>query len=253
MKKFIIIILAFSFAIISCKKKKQDAPETETVQTGTPDSPYTVSTATAYSGVFTSRSYTTITSASTSTDKQAEAYFSNAPASFFNSNIIAYVNSVSINSGILLYDSTMNKYKNYTAPNSNIDVWNVDGNNGIPSIKYTGYNNAPLCSDYNIIPDSISKSIGFTVNLKGVSNINATGNGFILCDGTFLSSGTVSKTINNGDNTITFTPTELSSLQTSDNGYVTISLEKTSVLNFYGKDFMFTRQNQFYKKVKIKS
>ena len=251
MVKQILSLLLISSLIFSCKKDvKTTTPSTNAI----PNSPYTTSHASVYSGVFSSYSFTNIaTSTSVLTASSSSAYFYNAPSANNMSGNMVAVYEVILNSVPMNFDSVYMDYSSSKPSNLQTEVWQVNGANGIPSFNYTCANNSPDCSNFNVIPDSISKSMGFTLTINGVVNLTATGFNVVISDASNSSLGQVSKPLYNGNNTVTFTPAELAPLTLCNNGYISIDLENIQVLNFYGKDFKFIKSKSFSKNIKIKA
>jgi hypothetical protein len=225
MKKCFAIISVLVF--LSCKKEKPIVTETTPV----PDSPYAVSTATAYNGIFICN------------ENDIMAGFSSTAFPDLYSDT-AQVKRVTCNSLALHYIQDNLFYSGNTYNAGSIAL-SIEGAGGIPSFNYTYSDLTPSYYLHStIIPGTISKSTGFTIQINGVKDVVPTG-----MDVVFKSlkgpPNVIYKPISNGDNTITFTPAELASFPTSTDYYsyeILITLENSKVLNFYGKDFKFARQ-----------
>lgn len=249
-KKCIICALCFCVAFSCRKNKKINSIPTQTPVT---NSPYSISTASVFSGSFNSAIWTKIIS-STYTDNGAfsEVYFFNPARPDPNYGIGVSINKLLCTNQSIEFDTVYKGYRNYSAVNFGNEFWQVLGGNGIPSFNYFN-SNTPSCNNFNVAPDSISKSSGFTINLTGV--VNVTTNGFeIRLSDPLNSDNDIYKPIFNGNSIITFSPAELSAFNLTTggyNGYIYISLENNQKLNFYGSDFTFSKKNLFSKPIKI--
>lgn len=245
---FALVILALGS---SCKKKNESAPP----QVSNPviNSPYSVSTASVFSGFLNTFTLTEfVGSINTYSANHSEALFYSSPISTPVYNMGIKINSLLHSYQFMGYDTTWKSYRDQNSTNLNSELWQVSGSNGIPSFNF--WNNAtPSCNNFNVTPDSISKSTGFTFSITGVTNVTPSGFEFELYDGVDVNLD-IKKPVINGDNVITITPTELSNLNLSSGGIygnVSISLENIQNLNFYGKDFQFRKRNMFSKRIKI--
>ena len=251
MIKKIFSIIFISTLILSCKK---DEKITTRTTNAIPNSPYSNSNASIYSGIFASISFTNIAnSTNILSARNSNGYFYNTPSANNMSGNMVKINELVLNGATMNFDPLYMDYKSNIASNLQTEVWQVNGANGIPSFNYTSSNNTPDCSNFNVIPDSISKSAGFTLIINGVVNLTTSGFDLVISDGAGSSLGEVTKPLHNGTNTVTFTPTELAPLTLSNNGFISIDLENVQVLNFYGKDFKFIKQRSFSKNIKIKA
>ncbi|MBP7810100.1 MAG: hypothetical protein KA163_12460 [Bacteroidia bacterium] len=248
MKNLILILILVGSLSFSCRKKEKEA--TPTTPAFVSDSPYTISTATVYSGIFTSSTNTTIiTPTSSVINNGSIAFFSNTVVPSMDWGSSVTVSNISSNNNVLNYDPVNYYYVNSALVNLNNEVWQVQGSNGIPSFKYTSDNNAPDCTSFNSIPDSISLSAGFTININNVVNcLPGASDISVGCLSQFL----INKPLNNGNNVITYTPAELSALTPDNTGVAIILLEERKVVNIYGKDFQFVRVNRLVKSIKVK-
>lgn len=248
--KSLIFALIFCVAF-SCKKNKKNNPITPL--TTFTNSPYSVSTSSIYSGYFNSVKWSNIISSNyTDNGGFSEAYFFNPATSNPDYGIGISINKLLRSNQVIEFDSVYKGYRNYSAMNFGNEFWQVLGSNGIPSFNYFN-NNTPSCNNFNATPDSVSRSLGFTINLTGVVNVTTNGFEIRLFDG-LDSNNDIYKPIFNGNNTITFSPAELSAFNLttgSDNGYIYITLINKQDLNFYGSNFKFIKKNLFSKPIKI--
>lgn len=246
------IIFALIFCVVfSCKKNKKPNPIPP--QTTFTNSPYSVSTSSVYSGSFNSVKWSNIISSTYTVNGDfSEVYFFNPARPDPDYGIGSSINKLSCSNQMIEFDTIYKGYRNYSAINFGNEYWQVVGSNGIPSFNF--YNsNTPSCSNFNVTPDSISKSSGFTINLTGVVNVTTNGLEIRFFDG-INSDNNIYKPISNGNNIITFSPAELSAFNLTTggyNGYIYITLENNQTLNFYGSDFKFSKKNLFSKPIKI--
>ncbi len=232
MKKLFALV-AVIVTCVACDKKQPAVTSSVEV---TPDSPYTVSTSTVFSGIF------------TSADGDLTAVFSNTPSANFSSDPLR-VNRVICNGNTFVYENDWQCYRCPVSDNLGTQILSVEGFGTIPSFNYTNKDNTPSCNTAFTFPDSISKSTGFTIQINSVNNVTPTGFDIVLINPSGPPN-TIYKAINNGNNTITFTPSELS-VFSNGNLYLVITLENSKALNFYGKDFKFTKRRSFSKLIKI--
>jgi hypothetical protein len=247
MKNITLILILVSLVIFSCRKKEKEA--TPATQTPIPDSPYSISTATLYSGIFISQTNTTVSSPTNITVTNGSlAFFSDSLVPYRNTVSSITVTNVSDNNNALTFDPIYVCYMTNILASLKNEVWQVDGTNGIPSFKYTNDSNTPDCSSFNNIPDSISISAGYTFSINNVVNS--------LSGASYISVGTVfqffiDKPLNNGNNIITYTTADLGGLTPNSIGLASILLENRKVVTIYGTDFQFVRINRFSKAIKI--
>lgn len=243
----IFILLFYS----SCKKK--EIPKPVPVNNPVVLSPYSASTSNLFSGFFTTVQWKSIKSGTIiASNFNATVFFYSTPINLPSGDPILKVNSIQLNNTIVNYDTTYLMYKTNQPTNFFSQLWQINGSNGIPSFNYSN-TNYPTCINFDVTPDSISKSNSLTININGVSGINTNNSTFVLFDG-FDTSINIQRALNNGDNTLTFTPSELSIFNITTGGSfgtAFIFLENSQNLNFYGKDFQFTKQNQCSSPIKF--
>jgi len=250
MKKSLLYLILISSLIVSCKKK-DDAPAPVTPAPSGPPADGSPSNATQFYGIFTSGNYMSMVGGGPPiTSVMARAYFSNQAIAYMYSASSIKVNNVYLNNDSLAYNPVSKYYLPSYPVNLATETWSVNGANGIGSFNFTNNALQPSCSGYSNLPDSISKSVGFTVNINNVTNF--TYGSLLVFDGTGNISGYYSVQLNAGDNVINVTPTNLSSVSTTTNGYMTIVLTNKSAYVFSGKDFQFCRESQYTKYIKIK-
>ena len=248
MIKIIIGISLTCVLLVSCKKEKTTTTSTTPTPSVIQNSPYTVSNATVFSGVFSTGKNT---HSMTYNYSRSIAYFNITPSSTADSINIIPVAGVILNNEFLNIDTTYKTYlKEVFSPGIfGTETWQIQGANGIPSFNYTD-TYIPDCTNFNTIPDSFSISSGFTLALN-INNITTSGMELMIGD----NSGhyTIAKPLQNGNNVISFSPTELYNFVPTNIGDIIITLEHKHVLNFYSKDFLFLKKRNYDKVVKIKS
>jgi hypothetical protein len=251
MIKHILCITLLSLALTSCKKEKAPAPVPEPEAQGIfPNSPYTVSNATKFHGIFSLTKFTLFSVANHY--DYGVSFYDTASANYYISNLVPVV-SVRLNFKTVNLDTTFPEYKVYdisTTPDYGTETWQIQGANGIPSFNYTSYTD-PKCANFATLPDSFNISTGVTFTLN-ITNVDAIGN---HCIGLNDNSGhfTTNKPLQNGINVITFTNADLINLNPTSAGALDImALRNTEVLNFYGKNFQFIKTRSYNKFIKIK-
>lgn len=116
-------------------------------------------------------------------------------------------------------DST---YTNFTAPYS----WSVSGSANFTSTSFTNTTSFPVYPSYTSLPDSISKSAGYSLSLNGLSGCDFVQIQIIGPSGSqYLSPKLIAGNAAN----ISFSASELTGLNTGSNGYFTIKFMKDNV------------------------
>jgi hypothetical protein len=248
--KTLFSILMITVIMVSCKKEKatEPAPEPEAPAT-IPNSPYTVSTATVFSGIFSLTKNTLLTYSNHYT--YGVSFFDTLSANYNPGDLVS-VASVRLNSKTIQLDSTFHDYRAsdlVITSDYGTETWQIEGANGVPSFNYTSSTD-PKCTNFYTLPDSLNISSGITFTLN-VTNIDMSGNQYM---GLTDNSGhfAPSKLLVGGINVITFTNAELVNFSTTYLWSLSISLINKEVLNFYGKDFQFIKRRSYDKFVKIK-
>lgn len=130
--------------------------------------------------------------------------------------------------------------------NLTVDTWSLTGENGIPSFNYTNTNSFPNCSNFNVLPDSISKASGYTFSINNISNM--TWGVVSFGDGV---SNAFSYTLSPGTNTINITPSQLSAMATGTLGSINIQIQNAITTTASGQNFRFIKEAQIIKRLKI--
>jgi hypothetical protein len=251
--KLAILLLVAGTIIFSCKK--EDKQPASTANTGGGgggggNNP-TPSSATTFFGIFTTGSYTTVMSSTATpfSNESARAYFSNQSTQYSNSSTAVTVNKVFLNGDSLNYNSSLKYYTDYFNVSLATESWSVNGANGIGTFTIDITTITPSAASINF-QDSISISAGFSIVVNNVSNITK---GYLLVlDGTNTVNGFVSKTLNTGNNTITFSAADLANLTPTQSGYLALSLTNAKAYSISGKDYQFNREAQCSMHIKIK-
>lgn len=252
MRNLLFVILFFCSAVFSCKKEdKQPNTSTSTGSGGGGGNNPTPSSATTFFGIFTTGSYATIfSSTDTPTPSQsARAYFSNQSMQYSNISTAVTVNKVYLNDDSLNYNSSLKYYTDYFNVNLSTETWSVNGANGIGTFSINISTTTPSASPISF-QDSVSISTGFSVVVNNVSSI--TRGNLIVLDGTNTSNGFVSKTLNAGNNTITFSAADLANLTPTQSGYLVLALTNAKAYLILGKDYQFNKEAQRSMHFKIK-
>jgi len=252
--KIFTLVLIFIISFSSCKKKEtQPAQTTNTGGGGTTGGSTPIpSNATQFYGLFRSGVYTSISPGLPATSyTNASAYFSNQPVVAMYPASAVTVSKVFINGDSLNYNPTQKYYMAYSQVNLASETWSINGMNGIGSFSYTTNAITPSCGDLSMLPDSISKSSTFTLAINNISNSSM--GSLIIYDGTGSMNGYYSTILNQGNNTVTVTPANLSSLATTTSGNIIVVLSNKKGVYFSGKDYQFSREYQYFKYIKIKS
>jgi hypothetical protein len=253
MKNQILLIIALGLLVFGACKKKDASPATpaNTTTTGAPPADGSPTNATSYYGIFTTVINNHLDQ-TPPTSTLAFVWFGSQPYQFAYSPVAVKVNQLRLNGDTMWYYNITNEYNSWYPVNLATETWSVNGANGIPSFSYNVSTTQPSCTNYTSLPDSISKSAGFTVTVNNITNTTfATLDVF---DGTGNLSGVYSPTLAAGNNTITVTPSNLSGFVTGNTAaQITIVLSNKKAYTFGGKAFAFDRETQYTKKLKIKS
>ncbi len=244
MKKILCISL-MSILFISCKKNKSTTdPSPPAIQS----SPYSVSTATVFSGFFFTGKYTY--SYGINYTRSSVCFVDPASAIPDSNNIITVADVILNNEVIDLYTFNNSYLKeSFPAGSFGNETWQIHGSNTMTSFNYTD-SYIPDCINYNTLPDSISISAGvtFTLNITDITPTNS-----LINMGDNYGHWTPAKPLHNGINIISFTPMEMYNFVANTTCDIGIYLQHTQVLNFYGKDFQFLKVRSYDKVIKLKS
>jgi hypothetical protein len=241
MKKIFALVLV-ALACGACQKSSK-APE----PTVNSVSPHTVSTSSVYSGAFVAGNYTVVNSFGTATSSDVKVSFYTPP----NANKMIgpgiQISDLRLNGKKLTFDENLKNYVEKDWDLSKEQFWWVKGNNSINSFNISIDAPIPSCTNFNVIPDSVSHSNGFTLNIPGVTNATP-GARIIIYDGDY--NEVTSKPVTNGDNAVSFSSSDFAYF--GSQGFILIQLENNHAYNFYGQDFIFVKAKGFMKEVKFK-
>lgn len=211
MKK-IIIIIVFGLILFSCKKK-DDAP-TEANTSSNPTGDY---------GTFTSvYNFFDFGSGSIFEDSTIQAKFYDTP-NVTKTNISA--GTVSVNTTALTMWTGPIVYNKMNGINMQSLSWQISGSGTIAATSFSYAPSYPKYSGQSALQDTVTKSMGFTLNINGISNTNQPTYITISQSG----ASTITKTVTGGSGTFTITPTDLSSF--SNNNYLIIRLSMFNYSN----------------------
>lgn len=249
-----VIILVIVSIALSCKKEDKQ-PTTSATSGGGLSSGYPTSNATLFSGMFTTGRYMgkhVYQSMTYTFDiNKAWAYFTATPQAVPVLSTATSANGVFLNGDSLLFDiPSFSFYSNSTSTmgiSLASETWSVNGAFDIPTFTITNNFTTPSATGYLSFPDSISKASGFIVSVNNVSN--STTSNLLVTDnfGNFCI-----KALNEGSNTVTITPSDLSSLFTFTAGSISVELSNRKAFVISNKDYLFTRQFQYIKDLNIK-
>ena len=235
-----ILILVSILGLFSCKKKEPEPALPAVAPTSNQN---------GYYGILSTGSYTNELYGVAMGDYQAKAYFSSEAVAAFNRPTSIRISNVMLNSDSLTYDVNRAEYwRDYSSAISS-ETWSITGNATIPSFTFVNTATSPSFTFGAVFPDSISKLAGFTVKVNNVTS--ATKGSVLVSDKTGALTGIFSASLNPGDNTITFTPANLTNLALTNYAYLTVWLENSQVTTVSGKKFGFTKEVQYLKMIKI--
>jgi hypothetical protein len=232
MKKQIILILIITIGVASCNKNKTAEPITpqntaaSTNQTGLIDlfrSQYFNG-----SNMITAGENVTITFINYSNNSSSEVPAGNVS---FNSTVLKF-------DGINYEDTTY--AISYTPSTYTISA---SGSSQIDAFSTTFPQSFPAFSGDALLPTTVSKSVGFTVNL-GSSIVNASDTSTIH----ILNSSV--KKIAPGQTSVTFTPSDLSGIMVANGYYFEINLCNRQTLSVNGKNY-YVKNNLLFTKYNV--
>jgi hypothetical protein len=175
-------------------------------------------------------------------------------ASFLGGSGTTGVNAgtVTFNNTVLKYDAIQHNYldTSHMANIHGVCTWNVSGSANVPAITYSFNPVYPVFSGNAQLPDSVSRSAGFTVNVAGATNI---ANSSVIVE-LFAGGNSVTKQIPPNQTSCTFSHSDLAGLQNDPNGQLLILFTNTSTQVFGGKEYAFQNGLEHIKyNVKVKS
>lgn len=241
---FIFFALTIFFA---CKKQEQETP----IDPNTGCTNCAPSYATTFLGIFKAGSYTITGAASTTT-------ITNRVSAFFSSTNVAVpsvansitVNSVYFNNDTLVYSGAPYYYTNLTNLSLSPVSWTVNGASSIPSFTYKNLKEKPQYGAMTAWPDTISKSIGFTFSIYDLNYIS--GASVLISDG-LPTPNVATKGLGLGSDTVSFSSSDLSTINTSTNAVITLIMENAHAIKIDGKDFKMSNESSYSRKIVIKN
>lgn len=178
------------------------------------------------------------------------AYFSNTPVAFYDSTTFIKIDSVSLNNHTVPFvDMTQNYYNVYGisgyigAPLT----WKVTSHNGItPSFTYTNYDSLPRYTGYSTLPDTIFINKPLTVNVTGLYNMDSLM--VFVQIGSNVTTAQHAVVPKGGHSiSVTFPQYQVAALSPSQNGDITVGVQKVYPRKILGKDFYFESWYTFFK------
>ena len=240
MKQSFLVLIVLSVLLSTCKKKEDSMATPVTV---VPDDPGT------FRGFLTACTWTSSIGGSEAiVGQRAEARIYSQPAKGFGGITDVNLKYLAVNNR-LLTNKDRTEYMLVGAPdtlNLSHDTWLVGGSNGIPDFSFTNLTPYPSCSNFNCVPDSISKSKGCTIT---VSNVSGLGSGVVSI--TDNVSAMLNYTLVAGTNLIQIQPSDLAALATGTIGTITLSMENSIAHSVSGKNFQFNKLAYLTKPVTI--
>lgn len=198
-------------------------------------------------GYFTCTSYTNTYGDIMSIDQGATACFYAAPSKTLYHANEEELGKVVINDRQLDFEGTYG-YRLVTN-GSPVDLgsswWSVTGNDHIPSFKITNNSPFPACSDFNVMPDSISKTRGCSFTINNIRNINS---GAFSMGGPDLN---VYYFFLAGNFTVKIEPYQLAAVPVGSDFYAVIQMQNAIIKNIGGKNFKFIKEAYVSKRIKI--
>lgn len=239
MKKILFTITIVSVLLSNCKKKEENPNTTTSSSNIDPNT---------FVGVFITGTYTSNLAGSTSQFFRVTSRFYSQPSfNIYQANEIT-LGAVKVNNDTLTHFGVTGYQlmTPTTMTNLSIDTWSVTGGNGIQSFNHTNNNSFPNCSNFNVLPDSVSKTSGYTFTINNISNM--TWGVVSFGDGV---SNAFTYTLSSGSNTINITSGQLSAMATGTLGSINIQMQNAVTATASGQNFRFIKEAQILKRLKI--
>jgi hypothetical protein len=248
MFRHIVIATAIAlFVVLSCRKKDPppaDDPTTTGTTTATtsgsttptPTIPVAVvnTTATTYSGFFTTGTYSIM---------PGNVFYSSAAAAFCDPPAASaplpgiYAGRVKLNNDSLTYSSS-----GYNSSSVNLNLsserWALHGGAKIPAFNFTNTLPGPTAQNIMNLPTSISKAAGVTINLGELTSVRS--GTFVLSDGM---NGNIIRTFTGNSYSLEVTPGLLANFNNGSGSNIYLTLENWLAASAMGKDFRFVKQS----------
>lgn len=250
MSRFINISVSLFFlflALLACKKESQ-TPE---IDPNTGCSNCASSTATTFNGILKTTQSTTNSVSGNTVAIRASAYFSSQPVALPEVAKSVTVTNVIYNKVDTLINFSAPYFYSKAPVSITTESWVVVGANDIPSFNYKNLKTRPAYTSLSGIPDTIKKTTGFTFIVNEITN--ATGATVFVSDGAIIGPKITTKSLGVGTDTVIFTSDNLNALSTSTTAYVSLIIENAHGVKVEGKDFKFSQELSYTKKVVIKN
>lgn len=234
---FFALVLTLSLCVVSCKKKDNNnsaggssstAGSTNGSTTNTPVDAHGYPTG-SYNGILVSF--------------KADAYTS-AFAEFFNSALTysqmpaangISVNSVKVNSTLLVYDTGSGEYGDNTFTLTFPPAkWEVNGAGAIPTFIYINSDAIPTYTATASLPDTIYLNQSLTISLSGASGFSQA-----EVDINDNHGHNLSQVVAAGATSVTFPKDSINKLTLSSMAYIDMDFYKYNTQTFLGKAFLF--------------
>ncbi|MBA3683586.1 MAG: hypothetical protein H0W73_20835 [Bacteroidetes bacterium] len=242
-KHFYIFLLAV--ILISCKKKE----ESDADPSGTPIVNVNPSDSTSYQALFSCvNSYSKLSGTYTAVGRLTSAYYSGhlITNEVYSAANLMDVGAVSLN-GVTFKNKSIvtNFYYNDTTATQFMmpHDWNIGGSGTVNTFSYSNTHTPPIFNKSANIPDSISTSTGFTVNISGTGDCSLI-KVFLL--GGSGSTSFPNKLISGTDTLISFSAADLQGITTTTAGYLSIQFCKDHYRTIGGKRINFRTGLQYY-------
>jgi hypothetical protein len=161
-------------------------------------------------------------------DSIAYGYFAdiNMPGNYANAGQVSFNGTVLQNSLGFYQDTTF--ILNLHQPNS---VWTINGSSQVTAFNHTYTPSYPQFTGNNLLPDSFSLSVGFTINFgSSISNNNDTTLLSITLDG-------VIKKIAPGQTSCTITPSDLIGVSVNNGGNIRLRFSKVNTVTYNNRNY----------------
>jgi hypothetical protein len=239
MKKLILPAIIILFITLIACNKKESAPAPATNNTTT--------TVGGDNGTFLSAYNVSQFGTTFYTDSTINATFFDSPYSTHN-NISAGV--VSVNNTTL--NATTSPINYYYTNNINFNVlnWQIAGNGTISATSFSYAPTHPSYTGYNVLPDTVTKSVGFNVVVNGVSNTNRPV--YIFIAPTSGTGSVITKTIATAPATLNISSSELATYTSSNTISIKVEMFNYSNITVNAKQYAINANRTFQKYLYLK-
>jgi hypothetical protein len=240
MKKIILLVIStLAIYFISCKKKESSPPET--TSPSTTKAGLAPSTGGDYCNLQTTYRFTNMGGVVTK-DSMVFASFYVAPVSSVPPTNIA-AGSVSLNgTNIPFSGSSYNITSNVPTSIAGTLNWNVTGSGTVTAFSQSLTASYPKYTGGNVLPDTIVKANGVSINITGVTNnLNS------VLVSLYGGSASATKYVLGSSGTVTFSPAELSAFPVNTSITLLITANNIFSANLGGIKRGFTNGFQYTK------